>query len=354
MSVNHPDAQLYGLPRPKHEPKTTIKASTSHSFAAALSSLISTPKTSTNNAKGRTAGNRKDDIFTTHNRGAKKRAAADDAIDQEYTSATGLKHRKDTGGVDHDTLHRSKRKMEEKARLYSAMKRGDYVLPSRGGINAEESGSLVDFDRKWAESHAASNEEDEDEEASSDNATDSDQEMVEYVDEFGRTRTGTRQEAEKEKRRQRIAVHAEMELAEMSARPSMPEGIMLGDAIQSAAFNPDHAVETAMADLASKRDRSVTPPEDTHYDATKEVRSKGVGFYQFSKDKDARQEEFAHLEREREETLHREQERNDRKQKKLEELEERKRKLREKRSQKQADGFLKSLDGDLAIKDPND
>ena len=341
MSFKHPDAQLYGQPRSNHEPKTTLKASTSHSFAAALSSLIAAPNTTTS-TKGRTAGNRKDDIFTTHNRGAKKRAAADDAADQEYTSATGLKHKKHIEGVDHDTLHRSKRKMEEKARLYSAMKRGDYVLPTRGGINAEESGSLVDFDRKWAESHGTNNEEASND--SDDSTTDSHEETVEYVDEFGRTRTGTRAEAEKEKRRQRIAVQAEMELAEMSARPSMPEGIMLGDAIQSAAFNPDHAVERAMADLAAKRDRSVTPPEDTHYDATKEVRSKGVGFYQFSKDKDTRQQEFAHLEREREETLHREQERNDRKQKKLEELEERKRKLREKRSQKQADGFLKSLD----------
>ena len=42
---------------------------------------------------------------------------------------------------------RARRKMEEKARLYAAMKRGDYV-PKEG-----DAAPLVDFDRKWAEKH---------------------------------------------------------------------------------------------------------------------------------------------------------------------------------------------------------
>lgn len=344
MDSDHPSVHLYGVPRPKREPKSTIKPSTSHSFASSMSSLLSnsTHSKGATPSRPRVSKNRKDDIFATHNKGAQKRAA-DDILDKEYTSATGMKHKADLGKVDYDTLHKSKRKMEEKARVYAAMKRGDYV-PSRKGGLAEDSGPLVDFDRKWAESQIAGEEEDN---SDSDDGGDSEEEMIEYTDEFGRTRTGTKSDVERELQRQRIKANAETELVEMSARPSMPKGIIVGDTIQSAAFNPDAAAEKAMYDLAVRRDRSVTPPEETHYDATKEVRSKGVGFYQFSKDKASREKEFKNLEKEREDTVRLEKEREDRKQKKHQELEERKRKIHEKRSQKQADNFLNNLDNDI-------
>lgn len=336
------DGSLYGVPRPKHTPKSTIHHSTAHSFAASLSSLIATSSTknSTTGAKPRISRARKDDIFATHNKGTKKRAAADISdggrAEQE--------HQTNIGTVDYDTLHRSKRKMEEKAQLYAAMKRGDWVPPKRG-INDEESGSLVDFDRKWAESEAAGGEKDD---TSSDDGGDSEEEeMVEYTDEFGRTRKGIKAEVARQQRQQRIAANADQELAEMSARPAMPSGVIYGDAVQSAAFNPDEAAAKMMRELAEKRDRSATPPEETHYDATKEVRSKGMGFYQFSRDKETREKEMQNLEKEREETATREKEREERKQKKLQELEERRRKIKEKRGEREAEGFLKSLEGEL-------
>lgn len=341
MESAQPDMHLYGVPRPKREPKSTIKPSTSHSFASSLSSLLANPAPNkgTTSARIRPSKNRKDDIFTTHNKGAKRRAA-DDILDKEYTAATGVKHKADLGNVDYDTLYRSKRKMEEKARIYAAMKRGDYVSTRKGDLT-EDSGPLVDFDRKWAELQETGKEE---EDTDSDDGGDSEEETIEYTDEFGRTRTGTKSDVQRELQRQRITANAETELAEMSARPSLPRGMIIGDAIQSAAFKPDAAAEKAMHELAAKRDRSATPPEETHYDATKEVRSKGVGFYQFSKDKASRENEFKNLEKERADTLWLEKEREDRKQKKAQELEERKRKIHEKRSQKQADNFLSSLD----------
>lgn len=57
-----------------------------------------------------------------------------------------------------------------------------------------------------------------------------------------------------------------------------------------------------MEELAKKRDRSLTPPPDMHFDAQAEVRQKGTGFFQFSGDKEERRRQMEGLEREREET----------------------------------------------------
>ena len=341
QSSDRPDAHLYGQPRPKRKP---IASSTSHSFASSLNSLLASAPTKASgatSARQRPSKNRKDDIFSVHNKGAKKRAAAD----LEGRDSTEQKHQKDIGVVDHDTLHRSKRKMEEKARLYAAMKRGDYVAPNRG-INDEESGPLVDFDRKWAEDEADGKEVKYD--TTSDDGGDSEEEeLVEYTDEFGRTRKGTRAEVARDSRKRRVAANAEQELEEMSARPSMPTGVIYGDTVQSSAFDPDDRAAEVMAHLAAKRDRSATPPEEVHYDATKEIRSKGVGFFQFSKDKESREREMQELEKERQETVKHEQEREERRQKKAKELEERKRKIKEKRGEREADDFLKTLGSEI-------
>ena len=44
--------------------------------------------------------------------------------------------------MDEETLDRSRRRMEEKAKKYKAMKRGDFDEGDEG---------LVEWDRKWAE-----------------------------------------------------------------------------------------------------------------------------------------------------------------------------------------------------------
>ncbi|KAF6239024.1 hypothetical protein HO173_002896 [Letharia columbiana] len=113
-----------------------------------LSSLLALPSTTTTTTTpGRARPSRsKPDIFTAHNKGAKKRALADISGPQS--------HARTSDAVDAATLHRSKRKMEDKARLYASMKRGDYVPPADGGTNKEEN-ALVDFDRKWAEADEA-------------------------------------------------------------------------------------------------------------------------------------------------------------------------------------------------------
>lgn len=256
--------------------------------------------------------------------------------------------------MDDASWRRTKRKMEEKARLYAAMKRGD----------VEDDGDryIVDFDRKWAEQgvdgvgEGADEEEDDDD----DDDNDEDEDKVEYTDEFGRTRFGTRGEAAREQRRQNAADMVGDQANRLIARPTQPKsGIIYGDTIQAAAFNPDEITTAQMVDLASRRDRELTPPEAVHYNADWEIRSKGTGFFKFDKDEAERQRQMEALERERAAT---ERARQDigtmgadggenivqiEKDRKKTEMEERRRKILDKRGKMKADRFLEDLGGEL-------
>ena len=99
-----------------------------------------------------------------------------------------------------------------------------------------------------------------------------------------------------------------------------------------------------MASLAEKRDRSATPPEAVHYDARKEVREKGVGFFQFSRDKEGREQEMEGLGREREETERRRREGGDRKEERRRKVEERRKLVARKKGERLAERFLDGLD----------
>jgi len=268
-----------------------ISSNTTSSFTSQLSSLINTSKVPGNDTRAKASRTKakKEDIFATHNRNAAARAQRD--IDNAASPAFAQKHTTNGEGLDRAVWERSKRKMEEKARLYAAMKRGD--------VEDDAERFAVDFDRKWAEKYGdgQSGEEDmsdEDEEEAEGSG------MVEYVDEFGRTRQGTRADAARAARQERGL--ADMSGDRFTARPSAPSGVIYGDTIQHQAFNPDFPITKQMEELAKKRDKSLTPPPDMHFDASREVRQKGTGFFQFSEDAEERKKQMDELERERTET----------------------------------------------------
>lgn len=330
-----PRDSLYGTKDPSKTKTKEISSSTSLAFSTHLASLISKDASRAATGRPRPSKN-KPDIFTQHNKNSKKRAAADVAEDGEQRHKTEA----DVGGVDAAALHRSKRRMEEKAKIYAAMKRGDYIRPEDG----RDDRTLVDFDRKWAEQDAEGRNDEDDAITSGSDDSDTDQELVEYEDEFGRRRQGTKAEVAREQRRRRIEANAVEEEERFSARPKMPTNIIHGDTVQYNAFNPDEVTTDKMEDLARKRDRSATPPEDTHYDANAEIRNKGTGFYSFSKDAEGRKKEMEALEKERLQTGRERKEREARKEKKRQEIEERRKKIAEQRSKVQADRFLADFD----------
>jgi hypothetical protein len=285
------DLSLYGFQRQKRmKGDKEISSNTTTSFTSQLSSLINSSKApgTDTRAKASRSKAKKEDIFATHNRNSAARAQRD--LDNAASPAFAQKHTTNGEGLDRAIWERSKRKMEEKARLYAAMKRGD--------VEDDAERFAVDFDRKWAEKYgdAQSGEDDmsEDEEEEGDGG------MVEYLDEFGRTRQGTRAEAARAARQQRGL--ADMSGDKFTARPSAPSGVIYGDTIQHQAFNPDMPIAMQMEELAKKRDKSLTPPPDMHFDASREVRQKGTGFFQFSEDAEERKKQMEDLERERLET----------------------------------------------------
>lgn len=225
--------------------------------------------------------------------------------------------------------------MGEKARKYAALKRGDYLSADNEGE------TLIDFDRKWTENG------EKDFSVSDSESDDGSGEIVDYEDEYGRARRGPRAEAERMERRKRNRVLGAEELDRMSARPAIPGKLIYGDTVQVAAFDPEAPVAAKMEELAAKRDRSVTPPEMKHYEADKEFRIKGVGFYSFSKDEETREREMEALERERVETERVRREREGRKEERKRVIEQRKRAIGSKRAKKQADSFLDGLTTDL-------
>ena len=287
---------LYGFKQLSKTKSKDISSSTSLAFSSSLASLISNSSKGSSPSAHPRSNKSKSDIFTAHNKNVKKRSAADSVEDGEQRHKTAA----DLGTVDSATIHRSKRRMEEKARLYAAMKRGDHVASANG---REECG-LVDFDRKWAEGQARGSDcgSDATSSGSDDDASGDSQVLVEYEDEFGRRRKGTKAEAAREERHRRIQANAAEEEERFSARPTMPTNLIYGDTVQHDAFNPDEVIAERMATIVKKRDKSATPPPESHYDAGAEVRTKGTGFYSFSKDAEGRKKEMEDLERERLET----------------------------------------------------
>lgn len=343
------DPNLYGQPAPKKQ-KKEMALSSSLDFTSQLTALLSKPSSSpsqpASHGRARPSKSKTDALFSSAKakRNPNARRPNPDPSSDKLTLKSPT-----TTEEEKSALTAARRKMEEKARLYAAMKRGDYV-PGREG----EAAPLVDFDRKWAESHSrsasapgvsdpdASDSDSASSSSSGDEKTGREEEKVEYEDEFGRLRTATRSQYEAYQRRLARGQHASAELETMSARPAAPSNIIYGPAVQAEAFvveDPDR-----MEELARKRDRSATPPEAKHYDAQAEIRNRGTGFYAFSKDEERRMEEMEALKAERERTERVRREREEKLAQRRREVEERRREIAEKRAKKMADSFLERLE----------
>ncbi|CAP91969.1 hypothetical protein E8E15_009720 [Penicillium rubens] len=297
---------LYGQPRSK-KIKTEQTTSSNLAFTSQLSSLIAQDAASApSRGRHRPSKDSKSDIFSKHNKGTQKRAAADLADDNRAVKQV---HRstQDIGSVDANTLGRSRRRMQEKARLYDDMKKGLHLVgdsddddmpvdPSDpdaylARLRRKEKDVLVDFDLKHANEEAVEQDESDDDNAS----------IISYEDEFGRSRRGTRREAAEASRAKDEEAGARA--AQERWRPARPDNLIYGETVQTEAFNPDAKIATHMSNLAARRDRSPTPPENKHYNAETEVRNRGTGFYNFSTDEEERKQQMEELRILREETI---------------------------------------------------
>ncbi|KAK6501740.1 hypothetical protein TWF481_009567 [Arthrobotrys musiformis] len=343
MSNPSANPTLYGRPKPKNSIPSNLSSTSALALSSELARLASSGKPQ---GRKRPAPSSKDDIFRKpSNKGVSTRAAKDiaDGTSKKTTS-------KDIGYLDDAQLQRSRKMMEEKTRLYNAMKRGDYVPPTKkfkaGWAGAEEdrAGALIDFDRKWAEREA--NKETSDAETSSDDelsVRSDDEEMVEYEDEFGRTRKQTKREQrrlQREDMRTRVMAAAyDSDSEDVRKRKVNYNRLIYDDTIQSGAF--DHAEFERRGKELEEEARNAD--QDTHYDATKEVRTKGVAFYQFSQDAETRKKEMDALKVERENTEKVKGKRLADKEERRKEVERRREELKNRRQGKQGEKWLQNF-----------
>lgn len=339
------DTGLYGIQRnTKLGGGKEISSSSSLAFTSQLSSLIATNSSSNKNESRSRIGKKpkKDNIFSAHNRGIDKRARKD----LEGSAAFALPKQDATAPLDRAIWERSQRKMEEKSRLYAAMKRGD--------VEDVDDRYAIDFDRKWAEAsrdgHDDELEEVDESDAGSDvgmggKGGDLHNKTIEFIDEFGRTRTGSAADAARAKRA--VLGQEDLQGDRFTARPTAPVNVIYGDTIQHDAFNPDETRSALMEELAKKRDKSLTPPPAEHFDANREIRTKGTGFFQFSSDQEERERQMAELTRERNETERKRQERVDRLEDRKRQIQARRADLNERRGKRKADDFLNDLSAEM-------
>ncbi|KAF3938316.1 hypothetical protein ABW19_dt0208963 [Dactylella cylindrospora] len=333
--------ELYGRPKAKN----SIPANLSSTSAVALSSeLARLAASGTTQGRKRPAKSSKDDLFHKgSNKGVSSRAAKDVADGGSSRKTTS----KDIGYLDDAEIQRARKKMEEKTRLYNAMKRGDYVPPAKKlkggwqGADDDRAGSLIDFDRKWAEREADGGS---DGETSSDDEVSirsDDEETVDHEDEFGRTRRITKRELRKLQRDEaRADVMATAYDSDEDARKRKVDTsrLIYEDTIQTAAFDQDQ-FERRKKELEERRQEQ----EDTHYDATKEVRTKGVAFYQFSQDTEARKKEMEALKAEREKTEKERRAKELKKEERRKEVERRREELKRRRQGKEGEKWLQNF-----------
>ncbi|GAA5908764.1 hypothetical protein JCM6882_008201 [Rhodosporidiobolus microsporus] len=289
-------------------------------------------------AGGVPRGSKKLPTWARQNKGVAGRQAKDQVVYEDEV---------DTGRGDPAKI---KAQLERKAAIYDKIRKG-----KTGGLNEDQIGSLlVDFDRKNYDNPDTSDDDsvgsDVDESLTVPERCINDDEpgpslpydpLVEFTDEFGRTRMIPRSEVPRGapfRDPTQGAGDAQYSTAVEPPSAFKPgEGpdasqIIYGDQTSFPVYEPDPEV---LAKRAATLAAAAAAPLVDHYNASEENRQRGAGFYGFSGNEDERKAQMEALKREREETERRRREREEAgdlvKREREREKEERKRKIEEKR-----------------------
>ncbi|EPX72614.1 uncharacterized protein SOCG_00377 [Schizosaccharomyces octosporus yFS286] len=152
-----------------------------------------------------------------------------------------------------EDLRKSRLGLERKALKYNQ-------LLNDNSQTAEGEEMLVDFTKKWAEESREN-------------------ELIEITDEFGRTR--------------QVSIYEAGQALLPSKEEYKPENVIHGE------YMPEYKVDEHHIEDLHRRDEQ----QAVHYDASKEIRTKGIGFFQFSLDENERQQQFESLGRIHEDTV---------------------------------------------------
>lgn len=183
--------------------------------------------------------------------------------------------------VQGDVLQRSREQLEKKARLYEAMRSGD-GFDAYDEEQDEEKRPLVDFDKKYFQERELERHKEEAAAAArkkrkrNDKEEDDNDPWVEFEDEFGRTRIIRRSELPSTEQQQ----HHRSDDSDYDSEEEENKAYL----------------------VAQQRYKAADRSDMNHFEADREIRTKGVGFYQFSKDEQERRAQMDKLNRLRTET----------------------------------------------------
>src|SRR5438067_678862 len=127
MSNPAANPDLYGRPRPKSIITNGLSSASSIALSTELARLTAESSKATRKRPSSASSGKTDDLFRKGpNRGVSKRAARDRLHENGDKKTTS----EDIGYAEDAELQRARKIMEEKTRLYNAMKRGDYIPPN--------------------------------------------------------------------------------------------------------------------------------------------------------------------------------------------------------------------------------
>ncbi|KAK2462981.1 hypothetical protein APHAL10511_005033 [Amanita phalloides] len=220
---------------------------------------------STTIAGGPKRPDKKPTVWTRQNKGVSSRAARDLELE----------------AIDKPTLESARAVLERKAKIYDKLMKG-----KTGGLSENQYASLlVDFDSKPIDGYE-SDSDDVDESLTVPKAPPpEDDPIVEYEDEFGRIRTARRSEVP------RNLVPSEHD---------EDEDIVIRNPVNH------FPVYTPSQDRIAEIDKTFAEennPLNVHFNADKENRAMGAGFYQFSADEETRRAQMEELKAARDETM---------------------------------------------------
>ncbi|KZS11786.1 Coiled-coil domain-containing protein 174 [Daphnia magna] len=256
---------------------------------------------------------KQDGFQTIRNRSTRKPVA----VKQNSGVEARAKRDEEQKDEDQPTLDKSRLILEEKAKLYERLSRDKAILDEET-ISEDQSFFLVDFQQKVVQ-HTITERRTQkvisskiQEETSSDEAgneeytaANPDEEWVDYVDSFGRTRRCLKKDLTVFQQRD-----AELNKQPGASSTTTPYGNFVTSSQQNSSEDPQNI--SGLDEEARKRQRLLWEKEEeenrqkskVHYQDIlyQEARQHGVGFYSFSKDEEERAKQMEELERIRKQT----------------------------------------------------
>ncbi|KAG8892421.1 hypothetical protein FRB99_002715 [Tulasnella sp. 403] len=208
--------------------------------------------------------------------------------------------------VSKQTVESAQAALEKKAKIYDKLQRG-----LTGGLSEREYDTLlVDFDRKGKGREYSSDEEDIDESLTVPRPPEGDEPdddpVVEYQDEFGRTRKARRSEVprhllqEPEKPQELDDEYVILFLPLMFSvnrvnNLKAPTQSADHSADNPVGYYPTYEPTAEKVEAINSALEELRKAPTSYYDSTKENRAKGAGFYQFSADEETRRKQMEEL-----------------------------------------------------------